>query len=216
MKQKQEIYYSGNLKGLVTYRNDIEEALNILTDNGLSVTFHDDKHIYDNIDEIVKNVGINPKKLKIEARNRDIYESVGLSFEKNELSIVCHGSEKMYSLGFRLKDYFAKTIPWHYKVFNPWLFYFTTFTPLYVLTFAFDKTTNDVKRPWILVIFALSLSLGLLSYLLRKNAYGIRLIKSHEHGFWKRNKDSLLVSLISTIIGAVLGVIGTLLVQYFT
>jgi hypothetical protein len=216
MKQKKETFYSTRIKGFVVFRNDIEEALNILTDNGLSITLQDDNHFYDNIDEIIRNVGNRPKKLKIEARNKETYESVGLTFDKNELSINCHGSEQMYSLGFRLKNYFSKTIPWHYKVFNPWFFYFTTITPLFTITLAFDNTTNELERPWVLVLFAISFLMILFSYLLRKNVYGIRLVKSHEHGFWKRNKDSLIVTLISTIVGAVLGVIGTLLVQHFS
>ena len=215
MKQKKETYYSERIKGFVVFRNNIEEALNILTDNGLSVTLQDDKHFYDNIDEIIRNVGNSPKKIKVEARNKETYESVGLTFDKNELSINCQGSEQMYSLGFRLKNYFSETIPWHYKVFNPWIFFFTSITPIYTITLAFDKITNELTRPWILVLFAISFLLWLFSYFLRKNTYGIRLVKSHEHGFWKRNKDSLIVTLISTIIGAVLGVIGTLLVQYF-
>lgn len=213
MKQKKETYYSGRIKGFVVFRDDIEFVLNSLTDNGLSSSLQDDKHTYDNIDEIIKNVGNSPKRIKIEARNKETYETVGLSFDKNELSISCYGSEQMYSLGFRLNNYFSEKIPWHYKVFNPWIYYFTTFTPFYTLTLAFDKTTNEIKRPWILVLFAISFLLGLFSYFLRKKGYGIRLVKIHEHGFWKNNKDRLIVSLISAIFGAVLGVVGTLLVQ---
>ncbi len=213
MKQKQETYYSGRVKGLLAFRNDIDGALNILTDNGLNITLQDDKHIYDSIEEIIKNVGNSPLKIKIEARNKETYESVGLSFDKSELSISCHGSEQMYSLGFRLRNYFAETIPWHYKIFNPWIFYFTTFTPI---TYAFDKTSGEIVRPWILIPLGLSLTLWIFSYFLRKNAYGIRLIRNHEHGFWKRNKDNLIVSIISTLVGAVLGVIGTLLIQHIS
>lgn len=216
MKQKQETYYSERIKGLLAFRNDIEGALNILTDNGLSITLQDDNHIYDNIEEVIKNVGNSPQKIKIEARNKETYESVSLSFDKNELSISCHGSEQMYSLGFRLKNNFAETIPWHYKVFNPLIFYFTTFTPLYGITYAFDKTSGEIIRPWVLILLSLSLLLGLFSYSLRKYAYGIRLIKRHEHGFWKRNKDNLIVSIFSTLVGAILGVLGTLIVQHFS
>ncbi len=215
MKKKTESYYSDRIKGFVAFRNDIEEVLNILTDNGLSITFQDDKHYYDNIDEIIRNVGNSPKTIIIEARNKDTFESVRLNFDKNELLINCIGSEQMYSLGFRLKNYFSKTIPWHYKVFNPWIFYFTTIPLIFTITLAFDKATNELTRPWILVLFAISSLFGLFSCFLRKKAYGIKLVRIHEHGFWKRNKDNLIVTLISTLIGVALGVIGTLLVEYF-
>lgn len=216
MKQKQETYYSARLKGIVPFRNDIERVLTILNDSGLDISIEDDNNVYDSINEVIHNVGTNPRKIEIRGKNKNTYESVGLIFEKTKLLINCHGSEQMYSLGFRIKEYFSKTIPWHYRIFNPWIYYFTTITPLLALTFAFDKTTGELKRPWILVFFSLSLLLWFFSYILRNNAYGIKLIKNHEYGFWKRNKDGLKVSIISTIIGAILGVICTLLVQYIS
>lgn len=216
MKKKQETNYSGRIKGLLAFQKDIEVALKILTDKGLLITFQDDNHIYDNVEDVINNLGNSPQKIKIDALNKETYESVGLSFDKNELIIICRGSEQMYSLGFWLKNYFAETIPWHYKVFNPIMFYFTTCTPLLGLTYAFDKNSGEIIRPWILILFCLSILLGLFSYFLRKYAYGIRLIKRHEHGFWKRNKDNLIMSIISTLIGAILGILGTLIVQYFS
>jgi hypothetical protein len=208
MKQKKKTDYFQIIKGIIIFRDNVEEILSILTSNGLYISLQDEQNVYDKIEEIKETVGVNLKELKIDARNKETDESVSLSFEKNKLLISCYGSERMYSLGFQLEDYFSRTIPWHYKVFNPYIYQVMNLI-FCVVFFIFNKTNGVLA-----ILTLVNLLLLFFSYILRKYAYGIRLVKHHEHGFWKRNKDNIILTIIGAVIGAFFGVIGTLFVQF--
>lgn len=215
MKQKKNNFFSSESIDIVAFRDQIEDAINILFENGLLVSIQDDKHTYDSIDEVIDNVGVKPDNIEIQGRNKETYESLELRFDKNEVRIHSHGSEQMYSLGYRMTNFFSQMTPWHYKVFNPWIFAFISVSPMGTIEYAFNEN-EELIRPWIIVLIFCSYVLWLLSYLLRKYNYGIRLIKRHHYGFWRRNKDNLVVSIISVLVGTVMGIIGTLLIQYLS
>ena len=211
MIQKTKKYYRKDLKGIMLFIEDLNEILNLFESYNLKISFQDEINTYENIEEIIEHKGNKPDNLFIEGKNENPYETVELRFNNNNnnISISTNGSERMYSLGIILKDKFSNSIKWHYNVFNPFIYYFSTSC---ILSSLFLKSVRSHFSVFIF-IFTISLSLWLFSYLIRKNLYGIYLIKKHQYGFLKRNKDSLIIAVISAFLGAILGVLGTILLK---
>ena len=212
MKLKSNTHFSELIYGIRIFRDDIEEVLTLLTKKSLKIEIHDSKNIYENIDEVINLRGNKSKKIKIEGKDNSSFESVTIDIEGNRVWICSSGSENMYSFGFELKDFFKSKVPWHYKVFNPWIFGLLIIPAFYISNYYVDEKTNSILYHWVNgVCFIIDIIL-LLSILIRNNSYGLTLSRKHEYGFLNRNKDKIIVAVITALLGSLL----TLLIQWLT
>jgi hypothetical protein len=57
---------------------------------------------------------------------------------------------------------------------------------------------------WPLYLLGISLTLMVGGFFYRKFDFGLRLTRSHEGGFWKRNAEKIALTLVGAAIGAVM------------
>ncbi len=211
MIQKDKTYFSQTLEGIQIFEDDIDEIMSRLAKHSLNIEIHDENNLYENITEVRKINGIHPKTLKIDARNKTLYESASLDFDKKKVRISCHGTENMYALGFELKDYLKDRRPLYIRIFNSWKWFFFVFGSSGILKFALDSK-DSVSRPWILWTWGAFAVILLVSVFTGTITHGLNLTRRHEYGFWKRNRDSIILA----IIGTIFGILSTLLIQWLT
>lgn len=210
MIQKDKESSFDRIKGILIFRDDIEEIIDLLNQYNLTIEIQDENYLYENIDDLIKHKGSHPKKLKVEARNRDLRESINLDFEKKVVSIFSYGSKNMYALSFELKDYFKSKRTWYFRIFNTWFFLGAVISLSFFLnSISKEKLIEETLKLW---VFGTLVLLLLISLLMDFTTHGINLIRKHEYGFWKRNQDKILLSIIT----AIFAILGTLLVQWLT
>jgi ABC-type bacteriocin/lantibiotic exporter with double-glycine peptidase domain len=204
MKQKISKHFYETISGIRIFRDDIDELLQWFQNKSLVTKIHDSSSVYENIEEVINFKGNNPKQLALEGESESKWESVTISIEKEKVSISSTGSEAMYAFGFELKDYFLNRVPWHYKVFNPWIFFILIPVSTAILQIFIDDKTKNLRYPWLWWIFVTVTLFLIISIVNRYFGFGLTLTRKHEYGFWKRNKDKILLTILGALIGSAL------------
>jgi hypothetical protein len=169
--------------------------------------------MYDSIDELITHQGQNPKEISISARNKDLsLEYFSLHFNKDHISVYSRGSEKMYSFGLEIGELIKNKVDKYYKILNPNSLLFISFLVTLISTIFIDKKTKTLSQPWLLWVICILAIITIKSYFYRYLWIGLSLVRRHEYGFWNRNKDKIILS----ILGLILGCIITLLFQFIT
>ena len=171
MIHKEQTYFSITLRGVLVFRDNIEEIIDRLKKYSLTIEIHDENYSYENIDDLIKQKGNHPKTLEIKAENKNkgYYESVNLDFDGKAVTIRSHGSKNMYALGFELKDYLKSKRPWYFRFFNPWLFFgaFIGWGLFFNPKFSENKSTANTLRIWIsgilILLFLISLYINFMT-----------------------------------------------------
>jgi len=218
MIQKDKTHFYQTLKGIRLFEEDINEIISRLKKYSLIIEIQDKNNLYDNIEEVKQNKGVHPKILNIDAKSKidlgkreTYYESASLDFDRKKVRISFGGSERLYSLGFEIKDYLKARRPLYIRIFNyeNWLFFASFFVGMILFTL---KEKDSFYRFLILYISVPFFVVFVISVFVGVTTHGLNLTRRHEYGFWKRNKDRILVA----IIAAALGVFSTLFVQWIS
>jgi len=211
MKKIEKDTFSEDLEGIRLFRDDLEEI--VQTMNGLStdVVISDDYNRYDSFDELLQHRGERPLALDINCRKSQPFQSVSLSFNKNTASLHSFGGAEAHAMIYELRDYVKNKIPKLYRLFDP-SFWFMILCLVFSLniyvnpklsSFLSFKGTISAVFVGVLVVF-----FGSFAY--RRLSFGVFLTKRHSGNVIKRNKDKIIL----LIIGGLIGVVGTLLIQW--
>ena len=199
------------MSGIRVFRDDIEELITLLTNNGFHPELSNSDIIFDSLDEVIQRQGNSPSRLNIDGKKDGEFQSVSIRFDEENVYISSFGSTTAYSVSRAVSDLLKEKISIHYKTFNPRLYGILALGILPFYWVVSYTNTEQLKLPllWIWVFVA---SACIISLLIRSTSYGVSLLHRHEYGFWKRNKDKLMVSICSTMAGIGL----TLLFQYLS
>lgn len=221
MKKKEDSDLFERVGPVRLYLDDIQGIIDTLTEANLTVSLSDSSHTFDSLDDVATARGERPRHLLVEGRLKGS-GSVKLSFDDRvwlhgNVWLSTYGGAEMLRLGYQVREMLHRCIPRRAVVMRPTVF-LQTF--LFVLNVAAILLLGSalqvpVARPALNVAgFALIAALiaWLASIADRRLNLGIFLKRRHEGGFLKRNADQLLLLLV----GAILGVFGTLIVQWLS
>ena len=213
MKNKINTDYSIRIIGVKLYREDFESILSLAEKTLQQVEINDSTNMYENLDEVITHKGQNPKEITITGRNEDLsLEYFSIDIKNDYVSIYSRGSEKMYSFGLEVAELIKNKQDKYYTTLKPDNLLFITFLSSTSLILFIDKETKTLSQPWLLWFVGILALLTLFSYFYKYLWVGLTLLRRHEYGFWKRNKDKIILTLFGIIAGSLV----TLLTQLLT
>ncbi len=193
---------------LKLYKEDLDEILEIMRAADNKVTIGDDEFIYDSIEELQKRKGRVIKRLDLSNSASSLTFTMGNREVKNANSGA--GDIETISPYTQIKEILNKCRrkPWD-TILHPYLIIPIIVSIFVAAFFSYcylsEKATVAILTPTILML-VLSLVLhheGIFSRIVLIN-------KHEEQSFWIRNKDAVIVAVISAIVASAL----TFLVTY--
>lgn len=216
MKQKKKERFIDVIKGVQFFREDIEYIISRCQSQSINLVISDENNIFENIDELANYKGNRPSKIELKGKLETVlYSYIHISIESGRVIISTDGSEQLYSFGHELQAFIKSKIPWYYKVSDPWLWGAIT-----ILLIAFglpihENNSEIIKYQgtlWFVLFFG---TIWLISIASRYFNFTINLSRKHEYGFFKKNSDKLILAFISSIIGAFIALLFSLLKNKF-
>jgi hypothetical protein len=203
MKPIEQNRFSSTLYGVKLYIDDIELILSKILSINETYTISDDENLYADIEELKKYKGDNPKIIKIESKNN--FNFLFVRIVENTASILTVG--EMYNkIAYEIEKIFIKrkNNPFVTYFFNPKnaknniIVLFVILGGIYLYRTYYLKEVVDIKQNLWSVIIWFSI---LLVTLINPNYNGkIELKRRHENNFFKNNKDTLIVAIITAIV----------------
>jgi hypothetical protein len=190
MQKIKNTNFSKSIYNAKLYLEDIEDIIEILNRKSLKIGIYDDNNLYENIGEVIELRGKSPKKLTING-NGEFLESISIRIEKNEIWIHSSGSERLYSCGIELNDFIRAKKNWLLSSLNPYYLFASSITTLTVLIILFDKETKTLPYQWLVWIPVTLYSLLIFRTIVKYFWRNLELVRKHEYGFFRRNKDSI-------------------------
>lgn len=207
MKPIERTEFSSSIYGVKLYIDDIELIISKIQNLSNNFKISDNDNIYQDLDELRKYKGDNPQLIKIE--NRENFDLLFIRIVENIASINCRG-EAFLKEAYEIEEIFIKRRkhPIITYFFNPEntksnLINFTIILGVYYSYKGFYlKETLDFRNGIFGIVVGL---LFILITLLNQNFNGrIELKRKHESSFWEKNKDAILIAIISAIITGVI------------
>jgi len=223
-----------NLPSLRVYRSELDKIMHLFGEYCETVTLSDDEHIWeDGFSELREKMGPRLRKFQIKGE----HPTVILTFEQGAIKLKVEyedgGSavaenKRADHLFLRLKEYLSLHLTLAARLMsNTVVSILSTLGTLLVgiAIVTSPRPANvdpnaiyvDLKHGLILLV-----GFGLLALIAivgtRRTGYYFAYYGDAAEitSFWTRKKDDLVLALLTTMIGAILGVIGTLVVQHFT
>jgi hypothetical protein len=211
MKKIEKNSVDVNLEGIRLFRDDLEEIMQSMNGFSTDIVISDDYNRYDSFDELLQHRGVRPLTLRLSCSKSDTYQSISLSIKKNTVSLHSYGGAEAHAMIYELQDYIKNKIPKLYRFINPFVWYFIFLLVFFLSIIISPKLSSllSIKNPINAVLIGfLVVFLGSIAY--RRLSLGVFLTKRHSGNVIKRNKDKIIL----LIIGGVVGVVGTLLIQW--
>jgi hypothetical protein len=192
------------------FRDDLDEILSKMRSICGEIELFDDKHQFENIDDIKNNFGMKIRKLSIQGKNPNIRIDFGDMF--GEVYLTAFSDEAAAKvLFYELKDFlmqrrlFVSRINYRYM----WNLIGAVIglTPT-VYLFKTQLTNYPVIVYFLLAMLVLTVIFIILNSIKQKGSV-LYLEPRHNLDFWKVNKDKIMVAFVTAIISATV----TLLLQ---
>ena len=217
------------------FREHVDAIVVLFNEYCTEVTISDDEYDYRDFQEMRDRLGPRLRKFKVTGTQ----PSVTLSFEiyAIKLSVQYQGGtsseeeeKRADHLFLRLKDYLAKHQTLIAGLMTPTALIIVPTAAALIIGLALvtsPKNTSPNARPDAIyldfkhgLMFLFGFSVLALTGVLgtrRTGSYFVYYGNANEMtSFWKRKKDDLIFATLIAIVGAVLGCVGTLVVQHFT
>ena len=192
--------FSKTINGIQIYLEDLEFLISKFKAQGYIIKIQDKNAEYENLNDLLLNKGLFPKKIELTA-SIDNLNNIALDIESGNVTIYSWGSEINYGTGIELAAYFKNKIPWYYWITKSWVIWALGTAICIILT---NNTFNITVKIILWIIFSFLCIAYFFSYTNYKIFNTVILKKRHEHGFWKENKDKIIIALIAAIISAIL------------
>lgn len=196
------------------YLDDLEKIVAVLDDNSIKYFIETVDYKFDNLTELINAVPDQElKSIKIDTSNPHMTIEFHQKWAKIYVSV-----DNMLTTGlFHEID----TIINHSKRFIPFLYsyYFVCIINILLLIGNVFMNRNEQLFPEYIVM-----TLNVISFLWIAYVIYIRLVKhssiriikeEHVSNFFKRKRDDLILVLLSALVGAILGIVGTILTTKF-
>lgn len=189
------------------FREDLEEIINILKENGGEISISDKKYEYDSLDELEKETGSTIRSLEIKSRRPHVYLSFSRGMPGIHLFASADDDNKAEASLLKIKAFLDTKKQWLYYLFNrvtavPFLLGFWALPHITI-----EKFIQIFPDRLMRACIAISLIVvPLMAFVVETGMiYSITLKKKHlAGGFWARNRENILMCIISATIGAVI------------
>jgi len=186
------------------YLNDLVEIQQILRECSKDHKFESSGYSFDSIEELVANIG-KRELFELEINSSGPYSRIEFTRMWAKLYV---GSSTLDSAGLfhNLSQVLAKARR------QPWFMY--SYYSIWGLNI-FSLAATFIRSPFTSAFSycALAIVFWVLFVRLRRNSTIILVSRDVPMSFWSRNKDEIIIALISAVMGAILGILGTVLVR---
>ena len=191
---------------LKLYKEDLDEILEIMRAADNKVTIGDDEFIYDSIEELQKRKGRVIKRLDLSNSASSLTFTMG----NREVKLTRAGDIETISPYTQIKEILNKCRrkPWD-TILHPYLI-IPIIVSIFVAAFFSDRYLSEKATVAILTPTILMLVLSLVLHHEGIFSRIVLISKHEEQSFWIRNKDAVIVAVISAIVASAL----TFLVTY--
>lgn len=196
------------------YIDDLEKVVAVLDDNSIKYSIETDFYKYDSLAELVNSsTDRNTKNLKIQTANpymtiefHKMWAKVYVSVDDMLTTGLFHKIDEIINQSRRL-------IPFFYSYYFVWLV--NILLPIESALINRDgKLFPEYFDTTLYILWILWLARATYIRLVKHSS--IQLIKKeHVSSFFQRKRDDLILALLSALVGAILGVIGTIFTTKF-
>nr|WP_276904092.1 hypothetical protein [Pedobacter kyonggii] len=214
MIQKRQNTFSCIIRGTQIFKEEMDYIISKCQQKSIQFKISDNDYVYEDLEELINNKGTTPKKVELKGKlESTLFSSLDITLETAQVSIVAYGSDDLFSFAHELKDYLLRKVPVYYKLLNPQVWGVIVW--LFIMCWLYIRPSGETqfRNNWFLYSATAFLFLWAISFVYRRINFKVNLIRKHEHGFFNRNADSLKVALIGAIIGAVLTMLTTYLLN---
>ena len=206
MKRKMSNFSSEFVRFPRPHIDDVEELIELLSEDSLSVEVADSDYEYENLDELVAKRGRRVKNLEIKAAATNSYgETISVTLGDGEARAFRFGNAATFDRAWlRLLQLLKSRQRWYQVLLIPWVWVAT-----FPLSLGFGSLalrvwgTANVDKITLTVI-AFVLVMALLSWLAKSRAAVIVLEPRHEAGFFKKRREDIFILVIGALFGSVL------------
>ncbi len=210
MKAVQKTSKDARIQPVKLFRDELDEILSKMRSICSEIELFDDKHQFESLDDIKKNLGMTIRKLSIQGKNPSIRIDFGDMFGEVSLSVYSNEAAAI-ALFYELRDFlmqkrlFVSKINYSY-VWNL-IGVVIGLTPS-VLIFKTQISNYPVIVYLLLAMLVMTVILIMLNLIKQKGSL-LYLEPRHNVDFWKVNKDKIIVALVTAIFSSIV----TLLIQ---
>lgn len=194
------------------FLDDIEEIIQQIKSVTSDIGISDKSYEFDSIEELIQNSGSKIKELKLRGRY-----GISVNIAKHSIYLFVSGyDEKYIGVFYILREFLKSKVGWLRRFLRPmrWLFivWFSLIGVPIISTIIKHKPELKVIDQIYTIIFGLMLLFYVISLLLTWKGSTIYLERRHKVSkFWERNRDTIIVGIITAIIGGI--VVG--IITYF-
>jgi len=193
------------------FLDDIEEIIQKMKAVTSDIKFANKDYEFDSLKELIKNSGNKIKELDISGYG------ISVDIEKHRISIYVSGyKEKDIGIFYTLREFLKNKAGWLRRFLRPWRWWLIFWFSLMGIGIICVIIKNVPELKMFVDIFSIILGLMLfcwvISLLLMWKGSTIYLERRHKVSkFWERNRDTIIVGIITAIIGGI--VVG--IITYF-
>jgi len=196
------------------YLDDVDDFIYKIQSVCEKIEFSTKDYEFESLEELKNNSGKKIKELTITGISLSPWMNISISVKKFEVHLSTHGkSEAIRGLWHSLRSSLQKKSGWYSRFLIPWFWAIILMCSVLGMGI-YLGTSHSTPSPKMFFLNPISASaafLLILSFLIRWKGSTIYLKRRHlVPGFWTRNLDDI----IKVIIGAAIGVGGTLLSKY--
>lgn len=201
---------------IVFYREDLEEIIHSLQAKEMVVTISDSGFEYETIDELIKQRGTRPREIKIsgELKDRHNFGHITVSFSPGRVYVGFWGSGTPRELWYELFDFVNKRRSWGKRIFKPFFWGLVALIAFAIeIPGFFMGQFPKVTSLWAHLGLSLVIAIFPLSFAYSRAVPTVSLTRRNEGGFWKRNREALVLLAIGSVFGGIVTYIVTILTK---
>jgi|GEM_PF-6395124 len=213
MIQKRQETFIYIIRGTQIFKEDIDYITLKCHQKSVTLKISDNDYVYENLEELIANKGKTPNKVELKGKLESImFSSLDIVLEPRKVSLTAYGSDDLFSFAHELKAYLLNKVPVHYKLLNPQLWGIITWLLFMCWLYIRPNGGAQIRNNYFLYAAVTFLCLWIISFANRRINFKVNLVRKHEHGFFKRNSDALILMVISAVFGSLL----TLFITWLT
>jgi hypothetical protein len=192
-------YNSKRIEGLRVDLDDLELLIEIFRRDVGSTTLSDDHFEFESLEEFIAQRGTRPKMLEVGAKaETDSFKGIGVKFEGSNAWL--HGTNG--TPFHEAKEFLNSRRPWTFRALDPFLWFMVSLLSLVVISVMAEIAKKEQGQipDWPAYILFGAIGLSAIGFIYRRVDFGLRLVRSHERGFWARNAEKIGLILVGAVI----------------
>jgi hypothetical protein len=214
LKVHQDSYSS--IDGVRVRLDDLTDILAMFSERGATVELEDATHEFESLTELMGERGVALTRLEITGHLRDSsFGRLNISFRGPSVTVALNGGDELLQEFYRIVELMRRRRVAYYNVvaLSSWIFgfvsVFSVLAFIGTIVAASVRGAPDEFGSTPLALLFSPVVLFVMCTLFLRSGFGVRLVRRHEGGFWKRNRDQLAQQGIAGILGAVAGALIT-------